>query len=140
MASAPPRLSTRHISRQAVGTSSTLRMPNATVTASTDESAAGIRVASPRTSVTSLASPARLSPRAPAPPHLVPADIEHRAREINADDARGARRRGPGGDRQIRRPRADVEHALAARELQRADRPLAPAAVDPGAEHVIEEV
>src|SRR5262249_18771025 len=34
----------------------------------------------------------------------------------------------------------DIEHALASGEAQRADRPRAPAAVDPRAEHAVEAV
>ena len=41
------------------------------------------------------------------------ADAQHRVGEIDADDARGARRHRPRGNREIRRAGAQVEHALA---------------------------
>ena len=61
MASRPPGLSTLTISAQARSGCSTFRIPKAIVTASTDWSGSGMRVASPRTSVMRRSSWARSS-------------------------------------------------------------------------------
>ena len=80
-------------------------MPKATVTASTDPVATGMRVASPRTSVM---RPIEVAARAV----FVGPTCEHGAGEVDADDARGAWTRFDGGDREVGSARAEVEHAL----------------------------
>ena len=84
-------------------------MPNAIVTASTDGPRAGS--ASRRRG---RGRPARRG----RPPQLVAADAQHRAGEIDADHARGARRARPRRDRQIGRAGAEIEHALACRSAR----------------------
>ena len=90
-----------------------------------------MRVASPRTSAIRSASRRRRS---------CPARRAASPREIDADDARGRRPRLDRGDRQVGRPGAEVEHALAAGQRQRLNRALPPAAIDARAQQMIEEI
>ena len=114
---------TRASSASAASGRATLRMPNPIVAASAQPSRTGIAVASPRIE--------RDLAIEPAPAQLVEPDAQHRAGEIDADDARlrgGVDR----GDREIRGAGAEIEHARvrpraapreSARARQRASRP-----------------
>ena len=68
--------------------------------------------------------------------HLPQAERQHRAGKVHADDTRGT----GGLERDIGRARAHVDQGLAAGEPERRDGPLAPSAIDPGTQQMIEQV
>ena len=131
-ASRPPGASTRCISAQAASVCSTLRMPNAMVTAST----APFMIGHTRRVATNERHAVGETPLQ----QLLAPDAQHRGGKVDADHARGVRRRGPRGDRQIRGAGAEVQHALVACELQGPDRRATPPPIDASAEQVIQEV
>ena len=108
-------------------------MPNATVTASTLPSRTGSRIASPRTSAIRRSSPAART--------LLQPERQHRAGEVDADHARGAA--GPPRRASSATSAVPVQTSSSvSRPVSRSDanRPRAPAAVDAGAEEVVEQV
>ena len=128
----PPGLSTRAISSTAARVSSTLRMPNATVTASTDCEATGTRVASPRTSVTPRPAEDEASfcwpTRSMAPAKSTPTTRLAPGRASRAAIARSA----------VPVQRSTTRSLPG--ELQGSDRAAPPAAIDAGAQQVVEKI
>ena len=71
--------------------------------------------------------------------HLARGQPQHGAGEVDADD-RCAGHAPDCRHRQIGGPRAEIQYARARRQFQRVDGAIAPPAVEPGAEHAVQEV